>query len=378
MEFLIMSPLIKIYFFSIALLIFTSCSNKQTSLVQQLPEQKMLSSERKHTMIVLVHGTLLPLPISPAKWFTSMKNFFTKKEYDDKSMYHAYLDQLRFAAPYNYQPIGPRGLHAIDTNATSKQKKLFSSYTYPIIQNIDHVWHTTIGHNNQNHWYTFGWYGRLDHKDRIQAAEELYQQLLREKESLAKKYELSPNAISLIVVGHSHGGNVLLNLVKAEEKYKKQLHISRLVLIATPIQKQTAYLAKHPMFDRVLSCYSRSDDMQVMDIVSSSNWKSKRQFNFTHPHLVQMEVQIGDLWPNHAEWWLWNAPNNILYRSKLAISPVPFVVLLPIALDMLNKNPNICGKVYMKIESDKAQHNISFTQETDAKHLLNCVSIKRF
>jgi alpha-beta hydrolase superfamily lysophospholipase len=88
------------------------------------------------------------------------------------------------------------------------------------------------------HFYTFGWNGKLDQRKREDAAFKLYDQLIAEIKQLKQK--IKPAKLVIEILAHSHGGNVALNLAKAEGTHKKRLAIDRLMLFGI------RYKAKQP------------------------------------------------------------------------------------------------------------------------------------
>jgi len=53
------------------------------------------------------------------------------------------------------------------------------------------------------------------------------------------------------LISHSHGGNVALNLAAIAEK-ESPLSIERLILLACPVQQETAALVDAPMFKKFM------------------------------------------------------------------------------------------------------------------------------
>ncbi len=114
-----------------------------------------------------------------------------------------------------------------------------------------------------DHCYTFGWPGDLNHTARKDAAGELYKDLIK----LQKEYKLRKVAAYLRLLTHSHGGNVALCLKNAADKYANgtQLIIDELILLACPVQVETADNAKDRLFKKVYSIHSHSDLLQILD-----------------------------------------------------------------------------------------------------------------
>ena len=110
------------------------------------------------------------------------------------------------------------------------------------------------------HCYIFGWSGKLDHDERKNAAYELYCAL---KARCIEYQELGFEPY-ITVITHSHGGNLVLNMaVIDDENYN--LIVRRLILLACPIQQDTANLIKSTMFKRIYSIHSHTDLIQILD-----------------------------------------------------------------------------------------------------------------
>ncbi len=115
----------------------------------------------------------------------------------------------------------------------------------------------------QEHCYMFGWSGILKHAARKAAAFDLYKELA----DLSKDYTANGMAPRLHVVTHSHGGNVALCLKNVSEKYNNHanLSIDKLILLACPIQMETADYINDKIFKKVYSIHSHQDLLQIID-----------------------------------------------------------------------------------------------------------------
>lgn len=118
-----------------------------------------------------------------------------------------------------------------------------------------------------NSFYVFCWSGSLCAQTRIEASHILCDQLLDIVTQHKKKHGKSP---LVQLVTHSHGGNVALNLPNViQEKlnhsdHKIDLTIDSLILLACPVQANTASGAKDPLFKRVYALYSSLDFVQIL------------------------------------------------------------------------------------------------------------------
>lgn len=110
-----------------------------------------------------------------------------------------------------------------------------------------------------NSFYAFGWSGRVSNLERYKAAQILYDEL----KQLSQKENLNPK---ITIITHSHGGNVALNLAKVvNEKNDNMLKIDKVILLACPVQEQTKYFIKSPVFEKIYHIYSSLDSFQVLD-----------------------------------------------------------------------------------------------------------------
>lgn len=142
------------------------------------------------------------------------------------------------------------------------------------------------------HSYVFGWSGKLSYDARENASKELYVALSSLVSTYEKRYGQTP---SVLLITHSHGGNVILNFGKIADSYpEKQLAIDTVILLACPVQKQTALYATSPLFKKIYSLYSKFDMIQVIDPQGLHTKKntplfSQRRFP-NHPHVIQVEL----------------------------------------------------------------------------------------
>lgn len=130
-------------------------------------------------------------------------------------------------------------------------------------------------------FYIFGWSGKLDFGVREQAAIDLYKDLIRVQGQYEKEHGIKP---MIRLITHSHGGNIALNLVRVSGK-TDDFCIDELILLACPVQDQTASLIKNKLFKRIFAIYSHLDLCQILDPqglykneVKASSWLSGRYF----------------------------------------------------------------------------------------------------
>lgn len=103
-----------------------------------------------------------------------------------------------------------------------------------------------------DNFYFYGWEGCLSFKVREQAAEDLYLRI--------RDYK------NITLIGHSHGANVVLELVGVAEAYgDTNFRVKKVILMGCPVQEATKHYARSPIFERVYSLYSLGDTTQVAD-----------------------------------------------------------------------------------------------------------------
>lgn len=324
---------------------FSGCSNSNNHVVHLINSQNVLQSNTqsdKHTLIVFVHGTILPLP-SPTCLFSSLKDGFKKSRTEGKAWADYYYEELRYKTLFKCQPRANFGLENIcDLSPNDIQKYPYTKLSADLYKN------SYIFANQENssnlHFYTFGWDGYLNQKSRLNNAKLLYSSLLNEISKIKSTLNLKDQDLEIILIGHSHGGNVLLNLAKINAEIHGNLKIDKLVLVGTPVQSETEELINDTMFKKIYSLYSNDDMVQVIDIISTQDSISKRRYKNANikSKLVQIELEIGNKRPCHNELWLFGDECNILYRKSLAIFPLPVFVFVPVIINTLDtKYPDV-------------------------------------
>lgn len=336
--------------------IFAGCSNSKHQINHTVNTQNVIENRiqsDKHTLIVFVHGTILPLP-SPTCLFSSIKDGLKKSRTEGKAWADYYYEELRYKTLFKCQPRANFGLENIsDLSLNDNQKYPYTKLSADLYKNS----YDFANQENQSnlHFYTFGWDGFLSQKSRISSANVLYSSLLTEISKIKNMLNLKDQNLELILIGHSHGGNVLLNLAKINKEINGDLKVDKLILLGTPVQSETEELINDEMFRKIYSLYSTDDMVQIIDIISTQDSISKRRYknaNITSK-LVQIELEIGNKKPGHNELWLFGDPCNVVYRKNLAIYPLPVFVFAPIIINELDaKYPN-ASEILAHIDKDK-------------------------
>lgn len=202
------------------------------------------------TITIWVHGTRLTPPFLAPHFFYHKAGFTPAYYINHESQWHKIADTLIKQAPHEYS------------------------------------WDT---------FYFFGWSGKLSTQERLTAARDLsayIHKLIDEHNAL---YGYAPK---IRIITHSHGGNVALNLARIEPEISYV--IDELILLACPVQKQTAELIASGLFKSIYSLYSRFDTFQVMDMQGFQKDEngdrikhplmSKRTFK-GQPNLTQVQLK---------------------------------------------------------------------------------------
>jgi len=112
-------------------------------------------------------------------------------------------------------------------------------------------------------FYLFGWSGKLRTHERENAAQNLYKQLSHVIEKYHDEYNTAPY---IQLISFSHGGNVVLLMAPLNDEHDCPFHIDELILLACPVQHETAHLITNQFFKRIYAIHSHHMDLlQVLD-----------------------------------------------------------------------------------------------------------------
>lgn len=109
--------------------------------------------------------------------------------------------------------------------------------------------------------YAFGWSGDLDGPERKKSAGRLYASLGELTALYKRDYGIAP---PIILLSHSHGGNVILNMAPFYQQHD-DVKIVKNIMLACPVQKDTAGWVATPLFGNTYSLHSHVDLVQIMD-----------------------------------------------------------------------------------------------------------------
>ena len=79
------------------------------------------------------------------------------------------------------------------------------------------------------HYYTFGWLGKVDFKVREQAGKQLFDDLQQLLQQYKSQYGVYP---TVCLITHSHGGNVALNMLKHFPILAEEIICLELIMLA--------------------------------------------------------------------------------------------------------------------------------------------------
>ena len=342
-------------FNTFTLLTFENTTPLQESLEEKIIEQIEQTLKTKKTepclVTIFVHGTLKPVQVSLSTINEIMHNKI------ENTLYSKTLEYIR-ANKYLHRNTPTQGLGLAYINPLNEVCQS-GVQTIRNIFELAHIFYKTDYPHRR--YYTFGWNGLLNMKERYVEAKRLYHEL--EKEVVLLRSEgLEPH---IHLIAYSHGGNVALNLakIKQENITKPHFSVEQLVLLATPIQKETDYLVGDTsFFKKSYLFYSTEDHIQTSDFFSTQKELfSRRKFtsraHFKVPAtLTQVRIRLTKrinrssmitnenaeieailsepnirclhMDPSHTEFWNleWG---NAWYRKALPIAPLPIVAFAP-------------------------------------------------
>lgn len=152
------------------------------------------------------------------------------------------------------------------------------------------------------HFYLFGWNGKLSFKEREIAARTLYTDLKVLREEYKKKYGAEP---IIRMLAHSHGSNVILLLAKVRDLEDTSFFVNQLILLATPVQKETKNYACANCFGKVYSLYSMLDILQIIDPQGLQQKETQALFSErffpAHEKIEQVAIKINNRSIMHIE-----------------------------------------------------------------------------
>lgn len=236
-------------------------------------------------MTIFIHGAI------GAEWiFNSLISVF--QDSLDGSTYQKAVSLVRNDPLFfKFQAIQKPGLQKIELSKGASELDASA-----VALMYDQITALTQKSPTINYYYTFGWSGLVSTTKRLEDAEQLHEELVREVKNISEHHHITPQ---VRIIAYSHGGNVSLNLAKTKQR-DLCLRIDELILIGSPVQRETDYLVADPMFKKVYNFYSPDDMIQPSDFFSSrvSTRIFKEHRNFSLPkNLQQICVKVANYTP---------------------------------------------------------------------------------
>ena len=303
-------------------------------------------NEKVAHITVFVHGSVytglyllntsqvLVDDLSQDSWYVSLVNQVRKNPV-------LWGDQMLLEQ--GWQPIGSEQIEQVHSSTLPAQEKKRGAYFIAACYNVFDKKRFSDG--TELSYFTFGHLGLLSCQYRREAAKGLYAHLCQ----IVNQYKNSHQEVSLTVVCHSHGGNIVLHLAEHEAQSQCGLTINELVMFGTPIQTETASFAYNPMFRRVVNCYSDGDYVQSADTLSTSTRRSYKAFSDQRLSVDKPRNSVYDvrMIVNDDPWHIDHMNMWFLGRSRKSchtLHPLPLMVLAPAILKMLDAHPS-CQRV---------------------------------
>lgn len=114
---------------------------------------------------------------------------------------------------------------------------------------------------DEDHFYVFGWSGKLGFDIRKKAGKRLAEQLAELLNSYKAKYTVYPD---VRIITFSHGGNVALQMAEFADLLPQGLYIE-LIMFGSPIQASTEKFINNNCFKKVYNIFSQNDVVQRID-----------------------------------------------------------------------------------------------------------------
>ena len=300
---------------------------------------------KKLTLRVFVHGSLRPRgKISDMIAIKKDRNVADT----DYGRTNNYLRNHSFTR--ESQPMQDLGLHRI-TYKSPDSSKLAAA----IISELNNKKDELV--------YTFGWTGLLSRSGRKEEGIKFYNELAQEIKIL-RSQNIDPR---IEIIAFSHGGNVALNMVHAFNN-NPEFIVDELILIGTPVQRDTDHLINSKLFSGIYHFYSSEDLAQGLDHLSGNCHYCHQRFaprkGFRLPKkLKQIRIRVKKAFtpkcpssdknrvcvdpdkysvfvdPGHIEMWFfgWCARG---YREDYPLYPLPIAIFTPWLVKVINHLPS--------------------------------------
>lgn len=206
--------------------------------------------------------------------------------------------------------------------------------------------------------YAFGWSGLLSCKARRKAAIKLYEAI----KNLYYKVKKQGDNPRFRIIAYSHGGNTALHMGEAARNNGyTPFKIDELILVSTPVHINTQFYLQNGLFQKVYLFYSKGDNIQSSDFVSSPTHSFAHHFfHKKHgplPHkITQVQMRIFRthilipqkdgtvhimpkyemVHPNHTEMFFFGWTPE-WYRKYFPLRPLSVGLLIPLFLKTISE-----------------------------------------
>lgn len=231
--------------------------------------------------------------------------------------------------------------------------------------------------------FTFGWSGLLTRSGRKDEGNKMYTQLSQVIDKL-KSEKLNPK---VRIIAFSHGGNVSLNMANSYIN-EPNFYVDELIMIGTPVQRDTDYLINNKIFKNIYHFYSSEDLAQKIDHLSASTHHCHQRFaerkGFCLPaKLKQIRIRVKKangaknkitanychavpptnkfhyIDPGHIELWFfgWCASG---YRHDYPLYPLPVAIFTPWIARMIKQLPGHTQHITAEIYPQAGTINLDY------------------
>lgn len=321
-------------FLCLFLTVFT-ISSRNVPLIKAQPKK-----EQVH-LTLFVHGPIfLDLAfINLKKSFNdhiAEKNFYAHLIKEIRT--NPILERERFLFKLGFHIIEPETIDRFYKKSLTEAEKLHAGN---LISASYHLFNQKLSSKDTTFVYaTYGHLGLLNQKYRQQTAKELYDWLFLCFNQFKNLY----NKVTIDLVGHDDGGNILLNLASHQTnslRDNKSLTIDNL-LFDCPLRVDTAQWGDSNLFKRIINIYTD----QKADLASTKLCKNFKKFNDPELDPLEKNVKVVDLRliinkksVQYDQLSIWDIKNTS--ESSNNLTNLPFVIFTPMIISLLNETGKI-------------------------------------
>lgn len=148
----------------------------------------------------------------------------------------------------------------------------------------------------------------------------------------------------ITLVTHSYGGAIALYLAAIEAREKKNVKVENLIMLAPPIEKETAELANSGFFKNIYNFYSEGDKLQIGDKFTTEEGKVTRtlfsqfeehEFSKNYKGIIRDIRLFYNNKPSFDHISMWSTSCSA--KGVRCLYPFPILILLPAFINVLHK-----------------------------------------